>query len=260
MKQSHRYILMTIATLVGFGVIYWGVTTSQSAQVTDFESCVEKTGEIQESFPRQCTYDGMSFTEEIDNPDAFVDLSLPEDERDFINAWIAANDLNQYGDPLDTVYMGGTPLFDETTGETTPRYEYLVANHPTKPWMNPDELDQSQTPPAQGPSSQEPSSAPETTEPLSFTDVEAWQIYEHPNFTIDYPNFATVGNGTDYPIRITTTNDFSFAIHAPVEPSGEGECTQSIELGVDGYIYLCHNNNPRYISVYQRMIDSILPR
>lgn len=251
---------MTTATLVGFGIIYWGVTTSQSAAVTDFESCVERTGVVQESFPRQCVYDEVSYTEEIENPDTFVDLTLPEEERDFINAWIETNGLNQYGDPLDTVYMGGTPLYDEATGATTPLYEYLVANYPDKPWLTASEptdpiLDDEDT------SEEEtPAVAPESEEPLSFTDVEAWQIYEHPNFTIDYPDFATVSNGTDFPIRITTTNDFSFAIHAPVEPSGEGECIQSIELGVDGYVYLCHNNNPQYISIYQRMIDSSLPR
>ena len=33
------------------------------------------------------------------------------------------------------MYMGGTPLFDETTGESTDRYTYLKAKFPDEPWQ-----------------------------------------------------------------------------------------------------------------------------
>ncbi len=33
--------------------------------------------------------------------------------------------LNMYCDPVGTFYLGGTPLFDETTGERLSREEYL---------------------------------------------------------------------------------------------------------------------------------------
>ncbi len=52
-----------------------------------------------------------------------------------IEAWIIENDLNQYGDPKDTVYIGGTPLFNEMTGESIDKYEYILRNHPNKPWL-----------------------------------------------------------------------------------------------------------------------------
>merc|ERR1719261_513937 len=32
--------------------------------------------------------------------------------------------------------MGGTPLFDETTGESTDRYEYLKKKFPNLPWAH----------------------------------------------------------------------------------------------------------------------------
>jgi len=51
-----------------------------------------------------------------------------------IDKWIEKNNRNKYGDELDTVYTGGTPLFDETTGKTISRYEYMVYRHPDKPW------------------------------------------------------------------------------------------------------------------------------
>lgn len=60
--------------------------------------------------------------------------SVTEDEKQKIDAWIAENNLNQYGDSRDTVYMGGTPLFDERTGKGIDRYEYIIQKHPEKPW------------------------------------------------------------------------------------------------------------------------------
>ena len=38
--------------------------------------------------------------------------------------------LNTFGDPEGTVYAGGTPLFDEKTGKSTDRAEYIKARHP----------------------------------------------------------------------------------------------------------------------------------
>ncbi len=61
------------------------------------------------------------------------EISFEENQQ--IEAWIIENDLNQYGDPKDTVYIGGTPLFDEKTGESIDKYEYILRNHPNKPWL-----------------------------------------------------------------------------------------------------------------------------
>lgn len=47
-----------------------------------------------------------------------------------IDRWIAEHDLNEYGDPEGTTYPGGTPLFDENTGESCERYEYILEKHP----------------------------------------------------------------------------------------------------------------------------------
>lgn len=55
-------------------------------------------------------------------------------EKELIEAWIQKNDLNEYGDLKDTVYTGGTPLFDERTGEQIDKYEYILGNHPDRPW------------------------------------------------------------------------------------------------------------------------------
>lgn len=51
-----------------------------------------------------------------------------------LTRWLEANELNEFGDPKDTMYTGGTPLFDESTGESRDRYEYIAARHPDAPW------------------------------------------------------------------------------------------------------------------------------
>jgi hypothetical protein len=43
---------------------------------------------------------------------------------------LAARGLNPYGDPADTMYAGGTPLFDEKTGVTVDRVQYVLAHRP----------------------------------------------------------------------------------------------------------------------------------
>ena len=51
-----------------------------------------------------------------------------------LTRWLEANELNEFGDPKDTMYTGGTPLFDESTGESRDRYAYIAARHPDAPW------------------------------------------------------------------------------------------------------------------------------
>jgi hypothetical protein len=38
--------------------------------------------------------------------------------------------LNSYGDPEGTAYAGGTPLFNEATGQAMTRREYVAKRHP----------------------------------------------------------------------------------------------------------------------------------
>jgi len=47
-----------------------------------------------------------------------------------IDEWLASQGLNQYGDSQDIMYTGGTPLFNESTGETISRYSYILQKFP----------------------------------------------------------------------------------------------------------------------------------
>ena len=56
--------------------------------------------------------------------------NLTNAEKQKIEEWLAENNLNRYGDATGTIYTGGTPLFDESTGKALDRYEYIFKNHP----------------------------------------------------------------------------------------------------------------------------------
>lgn len=64
----------------------------------------------------------------------FSDNQLSSQEKQQIDAWIKANNLNVYGDPIGTIYTGGTPLFNEMTGKSIDKYEYILEKHPDRPW------------------------------------------------------------------------------------------------------------------------------
>lgn len=57
------------------------------------------------------------------------------EEKGLIDVWVLENNLNQYGDSKDTVYIGGTPLFNEMTGESIDKYEYIVIKYQDRPWL-----------------------------------------------------------------------------------------------------------------------------
>jgi hypothetical protein len=58
------------------------------------------------------------------------EMPIDEETKQRIDRWIKENGRNSYGDPPDTVYAGGNPLFDERTGRTKDRYEYILEKHP----------------------------------------------------------------------------------------------------------------------------------
>ena len=47
-----------------------------------------------------------------------------------LDAWAAEHGLNEYGDPANTLYTGGTPVFDEKTGRSTSRADYFFRRQP----------------------------------------------------------------------------------------------------------------------------------
>lgn len=56
--------------------------------------------------------------------------SINEKTKQKIEAWIKKAGRNQYGDPKDTMYTGGNPLFDERSAKLKDRHEYILSKHP----------------------------------------------------------------------------------------------------------------------------------
>lgn len=78
---------------------------------------------------------GLSFTPASEEGPQPNSSPISEIEKQQIQQWIEENDLNKYGDPKNTLYPGGTPLFNEGTGETIDLYDYILSNHPDRPWL-----------------------------------------------------------------------------------------------------------------------------
>jgi len=55
---------------------------------------------------------------------------LPKDIQLQIDNWLLSQNLNEYGDPEGTMYTGGTPTFDEATGEVKDRFELIFDKFP----------------------------------------------------------------------------------------------------------------------------------
>jgi hypothetical protein len=64
--------------------------------------------------------------------------TVSSDEKRLIDRWLQAHSdsLNMYGDPKETAYTGGTPLFNESTGQQMSKYDYIVSKHPDRPWAH----------------------------------------------------------------------------------------------------------------------------
>lgn len=63
--------------------------------------------------------------------------NLTEKQKKLIDDRIRKEGLNEFGDSRDTVYAGGTPLFDMRTGRTKDRYDYILDRH--RDWLPQDE-------------------------------------------------------------------------------------------------------------------------
>lgn len=78
---------------------------------------------------------GLSWTPVSEEAPQPTPSPISEIEKQQIQSWIEENDLNQYGDPKNTLYPGGTPLYNEGTGETIDLYDYILRKHPDRPWL-----------------------------------------------------------------------------------------------------------------------------
>jgi hypothetical protein len=53
-----------------------------------------------------------------------------EREEACVDRWLSERKLDRYGSAEGTMYAGGTPLFDERTGEQVDRLDHIYRKHP----------------------------------------------------------------------------------------------------------------------------------
>jgi hypothetical protein len=257
LKQNPKIVwAIRIFIVIGLGaIVYYLFFGNIGPKVTDFKSCVEsKKGIVKEIYPTQCVYNGVIYTEEVatktDDTNSNregINLDLPEAERSQIESWLEKNNYNQYGDKTDTVYAGGTPLFDEATGKYTKLYDYLIQKYPNKPWLEKTSniIENSAT----------------NKEVKSFAEVKSWKNFEDPNFEFQYPDFVQVANQNGYPIKFSIEDGFEFVIYVDSKDPqyDSGTCEKKLNID-DKSLYLCYNKTITYQEIYQRMLDSFIIR
>ncbi|MEY3470894.1 MAG: hypothetical protein RLZZ223_244 [Candidatus Parcubacteria bacterium] len=257
-KNLKLVFTLSIIVLLAIGslYVYFILLDKPKVKVTDFESCKEaRGGAITKSYPAQCTYDGVTYTENVANEEQSpnqegLNLDLPESEKAQIEAWLEKNSYNQYGDKPDTVYMGGTPLFDESKGTYIKLYDYLVQKYPDKPWLEKvsdsnNITENSNTNPAV----------------KSFAEVKVWQNFEDPNFELQYPDFVSMANQNGYPVKFSNNDGFEFIIDVTDKSPNyaAGSCDKKLSVSEQS-VYLCYNKTITYQEIYQRMLDSFVIR
>jgi low affinity Fe/Cu permease len=117
----------TIFVTIGFVFLLSGCSL-------DFKKIDQKIGEGLEKIQKEDFSDISVIKKEESEPKEKkeeVDLkNLSNEDKEKINKWLEDNNYNRYGDPIDTMYSGGTPLFNEITGESIDRFEYIIEKRP----------------------------------------------------------------------------------------------------------------------------------
>lgn len=62
--------------------------------------------------------------------DPYAANNLTDSQKKAIDVWLEENGYNRYGDAQNAIYLGGTPLFNEATGEAIDRYDYILKKFP----------------------------------------------------------------------------------------------------------------------------------
>ena len=68
--------------------------------------------------------------EKSPGPAAAPALRITAQQTECVEKWLKGHGLDAYGNPQGTMYAGGTPTFDETTGKSVDRWTLVMKNRP----------------------------------------------------------------------------------------------------------------------------------
>ena len=123
-----KKINLSILVLIGFVFLLGGCSLKEIDEklgdvINDFND--GKQSELLDSMNKEVKEDGaLTFSDTKKAGD------LGNEEKELINKWLEDEGYNRYGDDKDIMYTGGTPLFNETTGESIDRFDYILEKRP----------------------------------------------------------------------------------------------------------------------------------
>jgi len=122
-----KYIKLSLVFIMG-ALLLSGCSVSEKLQWLD-DQAGKLFGEVKTSSQTQLQPIITDNQEWIDLVKTKV-TDLTVDQKNYIDKFLADNNLNRFGDATSTMYASGTPLFDKVTGESIDRFEYILKNHP----------------------------------------------------------------------------------------------------------------------------------
>lgn len=57
-------------------------------------------------------------------------IQLDAKQTECVEKWLKGHGLDEYGNPQETMYVGGAPTFDEATGHSVDRWTLVAKNRP----------------------------------------------------------------------------------------------------------------------------------
>lgn len=121
-----------VVLLTFFSFLLSGCTAQEAGQ--NLENIDKKVGEMIKNFQEQEEASDPAGKEQSgeakeENQEPIAG-SLTGEQKQDIDSWLEENGYNRYGDSRNAIYTGGTPLYNEETGESIGRYEYILKKFP----------------------------------------------------------------------------------------------------------------------------------
>lgn len=131
-KEKGKTFSVTINT--ANSIVKWPTKNSDSKKSTIPKPSVSPSPSTSPSPSEPTSSPSPSPTPLVSPSPSPTNFEVSRVERAKIDKWIIDKKLNDFGDPKGTNYTGGTPLFNEATGKTITKYEYIVKKYTDKPW------------------------------------------------------------------------------------------------------------------------------
>ncbi|MFA5248214.1 MAG: hypothetical protein WC415_03140, partial [Patescibacteria group bacterium] len=123
MENERRKILFSLAGKIFifpvlFFLLFFLSGCSNPLANAGLKEVDNKIGEVFDKFQKDQQDKAMNFFNKKEEGAATTTAeSLTDEQKKKIDSWLEENGYNRYGDAKNAIYTGGTPLFDEATGQ-----------------------------------------------------------------------------------------------------------------------------------------------